>query len=68
MSNSWKEAAQKNKAHSSAQELVQCKTMNLRCVIKLDKSQVIEQMIEYRDKNNSIIDAQWVEIPVIIES
>lgn len=43
-------------------------TMNLRQVIKVDGSIRVEQLIEHRNQHNMVVNTEWVEIPVIMET
>ncbi len=61
----WRQHAEKQKSRGG--ETTPNLTMNLRCVLKRDKTQVIEQLVEYRNSNGMVVTTEWVEIPVIFE-
>lgn len=50
------------------EELTLHLTMNLRQVIRKDNSIRIEQMVEYRNQQNMVVQTEWVVIPVIMEN
>lgn len=62
----WSKATNKAKAEQSG-DLTPHLTMNLRCVKHTDGSLSIEQLVEYRNNTNQLINSEWVTIPTVME-
>lgn len=64
--NKWSKATEKAKKEQGA-DTTPCLTMNLRTVVKISGAIAIEQLIEYRNNNNMVVNTEWVELPTIYE-